>query len=183
MFDVKKYSILPATLVLLGACTSMPTGPAVLVLPGTGKSFEQFRADDGLCREYALQHIGGKEPNQVAADSGFRSAVAGTVIGAAAGAVIGGHEGAGVGAGTGLLVGGLAGTEAAEVSGYDAQRRYDFGYIQCMYAQGHRVPVSGRFTVERSERPGLSATRPPSRSAPPPPPGEPPPPPPDVLPR
>lgn len=182
MRTVRKYLTLPATLILLGACTSMPTGPAVLVLPGTGKSFQQFRADDALCRQFALQGIGGKEPGQVADDAGVRSAVAGAAIGAAAGAAIGGSEGAGVGAGTGLLVGGLAGTEAAQVSGYDAQQRYDFGYIQCMYAQGHRVPVSGRFTVERSQ-PSGSSTRPRSGSVPPPPPGEPPPPPPDVLPR
>lgn len=24
------------------------------------------------------------------------------------------------------------------------QRRYDFAYVQCMYARGHRVPVIGR---------------------------------------
>ena len=28
----------------------------------------------------------------------------------------------------------------------EQQRRYDFAYIQCMYAKGHRVPVPGQFT-------------------------------------
>jgi hypothetical protein len=28
---------------LLGACTTLPTGPSVMVLPGTGKNFDQFR--------------------------------------------------------------------------------------------------------------------------------------------
>jgi hypothetical protein len=28
---------------------------------------------------------------------------------------------------------------------YDAQRRYDFAYIQCMYSKGHKVPVSGAY--------------------------------------
>ena len=31
---------------LLVACVHMPTGPSVMTLPGAGKSFEQFRADD-----------------------------------------------------------------------------------------------------------------------------------------
>lgn len=26
----------------------------------------------------------------------------------------------------------------------DAQHRYDSAYVQCMYAAGHRVPISGR---------------------------------------
>ena len=29
---------------------------------------------------------------------------------------------------------------------YDLQRRYDFAYIQCMYAKGHRVPVPADYT-------------------------------------
>lgn len=37
----------------LAACSSMPSGPNVMVLPGKGVSFEQFRADDLLCRQYA----------------------------------------------------------------------------------------------------------------------------------
>jgi hypothetical protein len=140
-----------------------------MVLPGTGKSFEQFRADDGVCRQYALEQIGGVTPNQAASDSGVRSAAVGTVLGAAAGAAIGGSEGAWVGAGTGLLVGGLAGTETAGYSGYALQSRYDVGYMQCMYAKGHRVPVSGRITWKQR-----------GASIPPPPQGMPPPPPPDA---
>ena len=44
---------------LLGACAYMPTGPSVMALPGTGKSFDQFRADDANCRQYAFQQSGG----------------------------------------------------------------------------------------------------------------------------
>jgi hypothetical protein len=163
---------------LIAACTSMPSGPGVMVLPGTGKSFDHFRADDMECRDYAHQSVGGVTPSQAAQESGVTSAVVGTVVGAAAGAAIGGHEGAGVGAGTGLLVGGLAGTGAAQASGYDLQRRYDASYIQCMYARGHQVPVSGR--IYRQSRP--AAYRPPPPGIPPPPPGMPPPPPPGVTP-
>jgi len=40
-----------AALLGLSACTVMPTGPSVMALPGTGKSFDQFRADDYDCRQ------------------------------------------------------------------------------------------------------------------------------------
>jgi len=138
-----RYSPL-AALLLLGACTSMPTGPDVLALPGSGKSFEQFRGDDGSCRQYATEQLGGKTASQAANESAVRSAVVGTAVGAVAGAAIGGHEGAGVGAGTGLLVGSVAGSGAADSSWQGMQQRYDFAYVQCMYAKGHRIPVLGR---------------------------------------
>jgi outer membrane lipoprotein SlyB len=160
---------------LVAACTTMPTGPSVMVLPGTGESFDQFRADDVECRHYALESVGGVTPGQAASNSGVNSAVVGTLVGAAAGAAIGGHQGAAVGAGTGLAVGGLAGTETAQASGYGVQRRYDVGYVQCMYAKGHQVPVSGR--VYRQSRaasyppPPPGAPRPPAGTPPPPPPG------------
>jgi outer membrane lipoprotein SlyB len=168
-----------ALTLLIAACTTLPTGPTVMVLPGTGKSFDQFRADDMMCRNYALESVGGLTASQSAAQSGVSSAVVGTVIGAAAGAAIGGHEGAGVGAGTGLVVGGLAGTGAAQASGYDLQYRYDHGYIQCMYAKGHQVPVSG--SLYRQLRPATYASPPSSPDIPPPPAGMPPPPPPGVT--
>ncbi len=165
-------------LLMLGACTTMPTGPSVMVMPGTGKSFDQFRADDAVCRQFALEQVGGTVPNQVAADSGARSAILGTAVGAAAGAAMGGNsQSAAAGAGMGLLVGTLAGTGAGESSAYGAQRRYDNAYIQCMYAKGDRVPVSGQFMpgpVQSSNPP----PPPPPGYAPPPPPGYAPPPPP-----
>ena len=141
--DILRLSPIAALLVL-GACTSIPSGPDVLALPGSGKSFEQFRGDDFWCQHYAADQLGGKTPAQAANESATRSAVVGTVVGAVAGAAIGGHEGAGVGAGTGLVVGSVAGSGAADSSAYSLQRRYDFAYVQCMYAKGHRVPVLGR---------------------------------------
>lgn len=136
-------------LMALSACTTMPSGPSVLVLPGRGQSFDQFRADDYACRQYAYEQIGGRTPDQAAATSGVRSAAVGTAVGAVAGAAIAGREGAAVGAGTGLLVGSAAGAGAAETSSYGLQRRYDYGYVQCMYAKGHRVPVYGRYEAPR----------------------------------
>ncbi len=150
---------------LIGACTTMPTGPSVLVLPGTGKTFDQFRDDDLVCRNFATGQIGGASTSSVAADSGVKSAAVGTVLGAAAGAAINGGRGAGVGAGTGLAFGGLAGAGAANESSYDTQQRYDFGYEQCMYAKGHRIPVSGRYSsgqyMQSGHTPSYANTPPP----------------------
>jgi YmgG-like glycine-zipper protein len=150
-------------LVALAACTTVPpSGPSMLVLPGTGKNFDQFRADDYECRQYASSQLG-TTPAQAAEESGLRSAAVGTAIGAVAGAAIGGQRGAAVGAGTGLAVGGLAGTGTASQSAYTLQQRYDFGYQQCMYAKGHKVPVSGTFASSIPE----PARRTPPPSAPP----------------
>ena len=156
---------------LLGACTTVPTGPGVLVLPGTGKSFDQFRVDDFECRQYASTQVGGTTPGQAAGDSGVKSAVVGTAVGAAAGAAIDGGRGAAVGAGTGLLVGALAGTGTGTSSAYNVQQRYDFGYTQCMYAKGHKIPVSGRFASSNPNPPaGYTPPPPPPPSYTPPPP-------------
>lgn len=148
--------------VLLAACVSLPEGPSVMVLPGSGKTFDQFRTDDLVCRDYAFNSIGGKAGERYTS-AGVTSAAVGTVVGAAAGAAIDGGRGAGIGAGTGLLIGSAAGAGSAQTSGYGAQRRYDNAYVQCMYAYGHRVPVSGSYS---SDAPRSS----PSYSPPPPPP-------------
>lgn len=136
---------------LLAGCATMPTGPSVMSLPGTGKSFDQFRYDDFTCRQFAHEQSGGMTGQQAAQDSAVKSAVIGTVLGAAAGAAIGsasGDMGAGaaIGAGSGLLVGSAAGSGYSSSSYYEAQRRYDHAYLQCMYAKGNRIPVYGRFT-------------------------------------
>ena len=138
---------------LVGACAVVPTGPSRMALPGSTMSFEQFRYDDAACRQYALEQSGAVTAGQAGQESVARSAVLGTVIGAAAGAAIGGSQGAGVGAGTGLLFGSMAGTGAAQASGYSVQQRYDQGYVQCMYAKGHRVPVSGYYSGARPAAP------------------------------
>jgi len=153
-----------AAVLTLGACVTVPSGPSMMSLPGTGKSFDQFRADDFECRQYASSQVGGTTPNQASADSGVQNAAIGTAVGAAAGALIDGSSGAGVGAGIGLLFGTLAGSNAANASSYTLQQRYDIGYTQCMYAKGHKVPVSGRFAAA-NERPA-----PPRYNTPPPPP-------------
>lgn len=147
--------VLPVALlpVLLAGCVSMPTGPSTLVLPGTGKTFDQFRADDFSCRGYAQAQVGGTA-EQAAADSTVRSAALGTLVGAALGAAVDGGRGAGSGAGVGLAMGTMAGADAGNYSGNNLQRRYDYAYQQCMYAQGHRVPVAGGMMTESQRAPG-----------------------------
>ena len=159
---------------VLAGCVSLPAGPSVMVLPGSGRTFDQFRADDVICQQYAYAQVGGTSANQAAVDSGVVSAAAGTAVGAAAGAALGGGSGAAIGAGVGLAGGSIAGTSAAGSSLYAVQDRYDIAYIQCMYAKGHQVPVRGQFT------PSISMPQPQQPAAaniPPPPPGSPPPPP------
>src|SRR5262245_24756312 len=44
---------------LLSACTVLPTGPNVLVLPAVGKPMDLFQVEEGECRTYAQQQLGG----------------------------------------------------------------------------------------------------------------------------
>lgn len=169
----KRLAISAAAIGLLAGCVSVPDGPSVMVMPGDGKNFDQFRGDDSECREFAHYQIGGKSAEQAAADSGVKTAAVGTAVGAAAGAAINGGEGAGVGAATGLAMGSLIGADAANASGSTLQHRYDIAYEQCMYAKGNKVPMAGNVS---------SVHRQPRYYAPPPPPPYGYPPPPDYYP-
>ncbi|WP_295006596.1 YMGG-like glycine zipper-containing protein [uncultured Dechloromonas sp.] len=165
------------SVVFLGACTVLPTGPSVMVLPGTGQPFERFRADDVDCRQYAQYQIGGKTAGDAAKESVVTSAAVGTAVGALAGAAIGGNsKGAAIGAGAGLLMGSATGTDASRASTAGTQRQYDNAYIQCMYAKGHRVPVPANMSYSAPVRSQAQAQQQ-DTSIPPPPPGSPPPPP------
>jgi hypothetical protein len=162
---------------LLAGCVHVPTGPNVMALPGSGKTFDEFNYDDAVCRDWASQRTGITR-SRAANDSAVSGAAIGTVLGAATGAALGaasGHPatGAAVGAGAGLLGGSLVGASNAEEAGSIVQQRYDMAYVQCMYARGNQVPLPrGAQTAYRPPRP--------RRRVPPPPPGAPPPPPPDV---
>ena len=105
----------------LGACASIPTGPSVLVLPGNGKSFEQFQTDDAVCRQWSAQQTG-TTTERTSSQSTISGAAIGTAVGAAAGAAIGASR-----------------TDAA---GTSVQHRYNIAYMQCMYAKGNQIPVS-----------------------------------------
>lgn len=140
---------LVGALVLTG-CATMPDGPSYAAMPGSRSTYDRFQVDDGACRQLSTQAIGGTTPSQNANNAAVGSAVVGTALGAAIGALVGGHEGAAVGAGLGLFTGAAAGTGNAQAAGYSAQQRYDNAYYQCMYSQGHRVPMPA--SVARSMR-------------------------------
>jgi len=180
------------TVVLVGAllsgCATIPQGPSVMVLPGSSKSFEQFQADDAVCRQWASQQVG-TTAQKSATESTVSGAVIGTLVGAAAGAALGaaaGNPGVGAaaGAGVGLLGGTAVGASRADASGGSVQRRYDMSYTQCMYAKGNQVPAA---RGSRVQQPAAASPAPPppppppasavSPTVPPPPPGPPPPPP------
>ncbi len=134
---------------VLSGCATMPIGPTVTVMPNPGKPFEVFMADDGVCREWAQQQIGGTSPSQTANENLATGAAVGTVVGAGLGALVGaatGNAGAGaaIGAGAGLLGGTSIGGSAGASSGYQLQRRYDIAYQQCMYAKGNQIPGVAR---------------------------------------
>jgi hypothetical protein len=121
---------------LLGGCATESSGPGVLVLPEAGKTFEQFREEDAVCRNYAQDWVG-TTPEQEADDSVARSAGTGAPWGGASDALIGaGSHDAGVGAGNGAA----AGSAAAGTMADAVQARYDISYLRCMDAKGNRVP-------------------------------------------
>ena len=181
-----RIGILAGAALVVSGCVSIPTGPSVMTLPGSGKSFEQFRNDDFDCRQYADYQVGGHTANSVGANNAVQNAAIGTAVGALAGAAFGGSNGAAVGAGTGLLFGSAVGASTAGASQYELQRRYDIAYTQCMYSKGNQVPSTGHAGAPRAPA-HYSYTPPPppptaSNTPPPPPPpaGTPPPPPPGV---
>jgi len=167
---LKRGIFLLLVLLVLGGCATLPTGPSVLVLPPPDKPFEQFQADDAICRQWAAQQIG-MSPQETVNQNTATGAVVGTAIGAGLGAAIGaasGNAGAGaaIGAGTGLLFGTASGANAGQVYGYEAQRRYDISYQQCMYAKGNQIP--GTVTRTRTIRRAPPPPPPPGYGSPPP---------------
>jgi len=166
--EMTRICLIAAAMLAAGCAATPPSGPGILVLPGTGKNFDQFRFDEQECRGYAHAQVGGKTAEQAANDQAVKSAVVGTAIGTVAGAALGGHQGAAVGAGVGLAGGALVGSDSSYAAAGSLQQRYDHAFAQCMYAKGHRVPVAGRYS---DSRPAQSAARTPP---PPPPPGQPP---------
>ncbi|QFY42812.1 glycine zipper family protein [Candidatus Methylospira mobilis] len=123
MTDSLKRIILTAPLILT-ACATVPSGPTILALPGTGKNFEQFNGDDTVCRHFALLQAQGASPRQAAASSGLT--------------------------GNDNDIGPVAPRETGntDTSSAARQNNYDIAYIHCMYAKGHRVPVQGHLIYE-----------------------------------
>jgi hypothetical protein len=173
----------------LGGCATLPSGPSVMVLPGTGKSFEAFQADDAVCRQWAGQQTGAT-PQKTVNQNLAAGAAAGTLAGAGLGAAIGSASGAAgtgaaIGAASGLIGGTAVASGPASSAGQDVQRRYDNAYQQCMYAKGNQIPGmvrEPRLTYEAMPPPPPPPPAPNAETVPPapvpPPPGANPPPPP-----
>ncbi len=127
----------------LAACAETPMGPTVNVMPGPGKSFEVFAADQNFCRYFAEQQVQGQAQN--ANNRAVGSAVIGTLVGAGLGAATGaafGNAGAGaaIGAGTGVIGGSAVGGSMSNNAQGNIQIQYNNAYAQCMFAKGHQVP-------------------------------------------
>lgn len=91
------HTLIFATLAVLFGCVSAPKQPTMLAMPGTGKSLDQFNADDLGCRQLAV--------SQATTENGGKRAV-------------------------------ITVQQANQM-----YARYDYAYLQCMYAKGHRIPV------------------------------------------
>jgi hypothetical protein len=132
-----------AAATLLAGCAATPLGPTVQVMPGPGKSFDAFQADNGSCKAYAAEEVKGQA--DAANKRAFGAALLTTALGAgvgAAGGALGGD--AGGGAAIGSAVGAGAGTAiAANGNANDQmtiQMQYDNAFSQCMYSKGEQVP-------------------------------------------
>lgn len=123
---------------LLCGCMQMPLGPSVAVMPSPYKPFDVFIQDDQLCRDWAARSIGMPGRDR-AADQMLASTLAGAAIGTVAGAMAGGDRGVGTGAAIGTVLGASVGANQSGIIAWNAQRRYDAAYQQCMYAKGNVV--------------------------------------------
>jgi len=179
---------------LISGCATVPSGPSMTVMPGVGKSFQQFQADDLTCRQWAQQQAG-TTPGLAATQNTLSGSAIGALLGAGVGAALGsisGHAGTGaaVGAGVGVLGGTAVGASAGQAAAQTVQHHYDNAYAQCMYARGNEIPgraATGMPSSAPMPPPPMAAPGPPppfvsdTAAAPLPPPGPPPPPPPDAL--
>jgi len=128
---------------LLAGCAQTPMGPTVQVMPGPGKTFDVFQADQGTCKGYAQNAVQGQADaaNQQAVGAGVLGTVIGAGLGAAVGAA-GGNAGAGaaVGAGVGSATGAGVGAQNSANAQMSIQQQYDNAFAQCMYSKGEQVP-------------------------------------------
>src|SRR3989449_6433819 len=129
---------------LMTACATVPAGPSVMVLPGNGKNFEQFQADDAVCRQWAAQQTG-TTTKQAATESAVSGAAIGTVLGAAAGAAVGAAAkspatGAAVGAGAGMLGGAAIGGGEAAARRPPGPHRSAKAHTHGMSPHGNPIP-------------------------------------------
>lgn len=123
--------------VLLAGCATAPAGPHVSVMPAKGKTLEQFKVDDQICKDYAQAQIGDDLEKSSAINTLMDMAIGGAT-GALGGQAIGHNtKGTVAGAGIGMALGLAAGAYQANKASEDAQIRYDNAYQECMHIKGH----------------------------------------------
>ena len=133
-----------ATLIALTGCATPPAGPTVGVMPAPNKSFNDFAADQAVCKQWADSQVAGQA--QAANNQALGGAAVGTLLGAGLGAAIGAAAGspgigAAVGAASGATLGTAAGANSSAYANMPIQQQYDVAYSQCMYAKGNQVPM------------------------------------------
>jgi hypothetical protein len=129
--------------VMLAGCAQTPMGPTVQVMPGPGKSFDMFQADQANCKGYAASQVQGQADaaNQQAVGAGVLSTVLGAGLGAAIGGAAGNAgAGAAIGAASGAGLGTAYGANGSAYAQMSIQQQYDNAFSQCMYAHGEQVP-------------------------------------------
>ena len=135
--------VLAAVSSIVVGCAQTPLGPMVQVMPGPGKSFETFQADQSACKVYAADSVQGQA--QAANNQAVGAAVLTTMLGAGLGAATGSAwgaagQGAAIGAGAGAATGAAVGADMSSGAQMGIQQQYDNAFSQCMYAKGELVP-------------------------------------------
>jgi hypothetical protein len=165
MHRLVSYAALAGVFATAACAVPMSSGPSVTAMPGDGKSFEQFQADDQRCRQAAAQANGFLTPKQAADQGAAASLFLGTAAGAGGGAIIGSTlaavgTGAAIGAGAGLLAGAVIATGIAQQQAQANEHHYDVTYVQCMAAAGERVPDLAAGASPNSSLPPVAAAAP-----------------------
>jgi hypothetical protein len=112
-------------------------------MPGPGKSFDAFQADNTSCKAFATEQVRGQADaaNQRAVGAAALTTVLGAGLGAATGAAFGdAGAGAAIGAAAGVTGGAAYGAGNTANDQYGIQVQYDNAFSQCMYAKGEQVP-------------------------------------------
>jgi hypothetical protein len=128
---------------MLAGCAATPMGPTVQAMPGPGKTFDAFQADNSSCKSYAGDQVKGQADaaNQRAVGTALLVTALGAGLGAAGGS-LGGDAGGGaaVGAAAGAAGGSAIGAGNSSSDQVNIQIQYDNAFSQCMYSKGEQVP-------------------------------------------
>jgi hypothetical protein len=153
---------------LLMGCASTPLGPTVQAMPGPGKTFDVFQADNSGCKAFASNEVKGQADAANQRTAGVVALT--TVLGAGLGAAVGGSVGdagggAAIGAASGAATGSVYGAGNAGNDQAMIQQQYDNAFSQCMYAKGEQVPGFAPVMATTSAGPGGPAPDPLVRSS------------------